>query len=34
MGVKGHTQLELLLMGSTTERLVNKNKEIPMLIVK
>lgn len=34
MGAKGHSQLELLLMGSTTERLVNKNNDIPMLIVK
>ena len=34
MGAKGHSKLELLLMGSTTERLVNKNNSIPTLIVK
>lgn len=34
MGAKGHSKLELLLMGSTTERLVSRNNSIPMLIVK
>ncbi len=34
MGAKGHSKLELLLMGSTTERLVNRNNSIPTLVVK
>ena len=34
VGAKGHSKLDLLLMGSTVERLVNKNDSIPMLVVK
>ena len=34
MGAKGHSKLELLLLGSTTERLVNRNDSIPTLVVK
>ena len=34
MGAKGHSKLELLLMGSTTERILNRNNRVPTLIVK
>jgi nucleotide-binding universal stress UspA family protein len=34
MGAKGHTKVELLLMGSVTESFLNLNDSIPTLIVK
>jgi nucleotide-binding universal stress UspA family protein len=34
MGAKGHSKVELLLMGSVTERLLSMNQTIPTLIVK
>lgn len=34
MGAKGHSKVELLLMGSVTERLLSINKSIPTLVVK
>ena len=34
MGSKGHSKLERLLLGSTTETLLNINEEIPMMVVK
>ncbi|HMQ46447.1 MAG TPA: universal stress protein [Saprospiraceae bacterium] len=34
MGAKGHSKVELLLMGSVTERLLTLNKSIPTLVVK
>ena len=34
MGAKGHSKVELLLMGSVTERLLTLNKKVPTLIVK
>ncbi|MCO6475903.1 MAG: universal stress protein [Phaeodactylibacter sp.] len=34
MGAKGHSQVELLLMGSVTEKLLATNEFIPTLIVK
>lgn len=34
MGGKGHSKMELLLMGSRTERMLNINDSIPTLIVK
>jgi nucleotide-binding universal stress UspA family protein len=34
MGAKGHSKVELLLMGSVTEQLLSLNDEIPTLIVK
>ena len=34
MGAKGHTKVELLLMGSVTESFLQLNKSIPTLIVK
>ena len=34
IGAKGHSKVELLMMGSVTEKLINLNKEIPMWIVK
>jgi len=34
MGAKGHSNLELFFLGSTTERLVGRNHSIPMLVVK
>lgn len=34
MGCKGHSRLELMLLGSTTEELLNINASIPVLVVK
>ena len=34
MGAKGHSKVELLLLGSVTEKLLNDNERIPTLIVK
>ena len=34
MGAKGHSQVELLLMGSVTEKLLAINESIPTLVVK
>ena len=34
MGAKGHSKLELLLLGSVAENLITDNEEIPLLIVK
>lgn len=34
MGAKGHSQVELLLMGSVTEKLLAINEAIPTLVVK
>ena len=34
MGCKGHSRLELMLLGSTTETLLNINTSIPALVVK
>jgi len=34
MGAKGYSRVELLLMGSVTEKLLSINKEIPTLVVK
>ncbi|MDX1940501.1 MAG: universal stress protein [Saprospiraceae bacterium] len=34
MGAKGHSKVELLLLGSVTERLLSENDVIPTLIVK
>lgn len=34
MGAKGHSKLELLLLGSVTEDLLARNKNIPTLVVK
>ncbi|MBK7873046.1 MAG: universal stress protein [Saprospiraceae bacterium] len=34
MGAKGHSKVELLLLGSVTERLLSENDLIPTLIVK
>jgi len=33
-GAKGHSQLARLLLGSTSERLLDLNEDIPMLVVK
>ena len=34
MGAKGHSKVQLLLMGSVTEKVVSLNKSIPVLVVK
>ena len=34
MGAKGHTKVELLLMGSVTESFLQLNNSIPTLVVK
>ena len=34
MGAKGHSQVELLLMGSVTEKVLAVNESIPTLVVK
>ena len=34
MGAKGHSQVERLLIGSVTERMLSINKEIPTLVMK
>jgi nucleotide-binding universal stress UspA family protein len=34
IGAKGHTRVELLLIGSVTEKLMNQNENIPVLIIK
>lgn len=34
MGVRGHSKLALLILGSTTERLLDKNDRLPILLVK
>lgn len=34
MGAKGHSQVERLLIGSVTERMLTINKEIPILVMK
>lgn len=34
MGAKGHSKLSLVLLGSTTEQLLRKNEELPVLVVK
>ena len=34
MGAKGHSRIERLLMGSVTEKLLDYNDSIPMLVVK
>lgn len=34
MGAKGHSQVELLLMGSVTEKVISLDHQIPMLVVK
>ena len=34
IGAKGHSKLARLLLGSTTERLLDLNEEIPTLVVK
>ena len=34
MGAKGHSKVELLLLGSVTEKLLSINNSIPTLIVK
>lgn len=34
MGCKGHSKLELMLLGSTTESLLNINASIPVIVVK
>lgn len=34
MGVKGHSKVELLLMGSVTEKLLSINNSIPTLVIK
>ncbi|HKK80015.1 MAG TPA: universal stress protein, partial [Phaeodactylibacter sp.] len=34
MGAKGHSKVELLLLGSVTEKLLGLNEHIPTLIVK
>lgn len=34
MGAKGHSKLELMLLGSVTEDLLARNKHIPTLVVK
>ncbi len=34
MGAKGHTRLSQLFLGSTTESLLRKNKNLPVLVVK
>lgn len=34
MGAKGHSKIELLLLGSVTEDLLARNKHIPTLVVK
>lgn len=34
MGAKGHSQVERLLIGSVTERMMTINKEIPTLVIK
>jgi nucleotide-binding universal stress UspA family protein len=34
MGAKGHSKVELLLLGSVTEKLLALNEHIPTLIVK
>jgi nucleotide-binding universal stress UspA family protein len=33
-GAKGHSKVELLLLGSTTERLLTLNDSIPTLVVR
>ncbi len=34
MGAKGHSSLELLLLGSVADDLITENEEIPLLVVK
>ena len=34
MGAKGHSKLELLLLGSVAENLITENEDLPLLIVK
>jgi nucleotide-binding universal stress UspA family protein len=34
MGAKGHSKVELLLLGSITEKLLSENENIPVLVVK
>ena len=34
MGAKGHSKVELLLLGSVTEKILNDNESIPTLVVK
>jgi len=34
MGAKGHSKVDLLLMGSVTEKLLTLNKKIPTLVIK
>jgi nucleotide-binding universal stress UspA family protein len=34
MGAKGHSKVELLLLGSVTEKVLNDNESIPALVVK
>lgn len=34
MGAKGHSKVELLLLGSVTEKMLNDNESIPTLVVK
>lgn len=34
IGAKGHSKLELLLLGSVTENLLVDNEEIPTLVIK
>ena len=34
MDAKGHSRLSLLLLGSTTESLLRKNEDVPVLVVK
>lgn len=34
IGAKGHSKVELLLLGSVTEKLLSENKQIPTLVVK
>ena len=34
MGAKGHSQVERLLIGSVTERMMTINKEIPTLVIR
>ncbi len=34
LGAKGHTQLQLALLGSTTERILQYEKKLPILVIK
>jgi nucleotide-binding universal stress UspA family protein len=34
MGAKGHSKVELLLLGSVTEKVLSLNKDIPVLVIK